>query len=110
MIDIQQLTSLISAFRVETEKESISPETVGSISLLSSVMYQLKTSHVLRSLCSLRMSCSIIILALEIKAVVIATTVAITRSLFNINLTARIIQLKAAKQPQKYGKKPHVQL
>ena len=41
MIDIQQLTSLISAFRVETEKESISPETVGSISLLSSVMYQL---------------------------------------------------------------------
>ena len=30
MIDIQQLTSLISAFRVETEKESISPETVGS--------------------------------------------------------------------------------
>ena len=31
MIDIQQLTSLISAFRVETEKESISPETVGSI-------------------------------------------------------------------------------
>ena len=41
MIDIQQLKSLISAFRVETEKESISPETVGSISLLSSVMYQL---------------------------------------------------------------------
>ena len=31
MIDIQQLTSLISAFRVETEKESISPETVGKI-------------------------------------------------------------------------------
>ena len=31
MIDISQLTSLISAFRVETEKESISPETVGSI-------------------------------------------------------------------------------
>ncbi|MBR5171115.1 MAG: hypothetical protein IKW85_11195 [Muribaculaceae bacterium] len=31
MIDIQQLTSLISAFRVETEKESISPETVGSL-------------------------------------------------------------------------------
>ena len=31
MIDIQQLTSLISAFRVETEKESISPETVGAI-------------------------------------------------------------------------------
>ena len=26
MIDISQLTSLISAFRVETEKESISPE------------------------------------------------------------------------------------
>ena len=31
MIEIQQLTSLISAFRVETEKESISPETVGYI-------------------------------------------------------------------------------
>ena len=31
MIDITQLTSLISAFRVETEKESISPETVGKI-------------------------------------------------------------------------------
>ena len=31
MIDISQLTSLVSAFRVETEKESISPETVGSI-------------------------------------------------------------------------------
>ena len=31
MIDIQQLTSLISAFRVEAEKESISPETVGKI-------------------------------------------------------------------------------
>ena len=31
MIDISQLSSLISAFRVETEKESISPETVGSI-------------------------------------------------------------------------------
>ena len=31
MIDISQLTSLISAFRVETEKESISPETVGSL-------------------------------------------------------------------------------
>ena len=31
MIDISQLTSLISAFRVETEKESISPETVGKI-------------------------------------------------------------------------------
>ena len=31
MIDISQLTALISAFRVETEKESISPETVGSI-------------------------------------------------------------------------------
>ena len=26
MIDISQLTSLVSAFRVETEKESISPE------------------------------------------------------------------------------------
>ena len=31
MIDITQLTSLLSAFRVETEKESISPETVGKI-------------------------------------------------------------------------------
>ena len=31
MIDITQLTSLISAFRVETEKESISPETVGKL-------------------------------------------------------------------------------
>ena len=31
MIDTNQLTSLISAFRVETEKESISPETVGKL-------------------------------------------------------------------------------
>ena len=31
MIDVSQLTSLISAFRVETEKESISPETVGKL-------------------------------------------------------------------------------
>ena len=31
MIDISQLTALISAFSVETEKESISPETVGKI-------------------------------------------------------------------------------
>lgn len=31
MIDVNQLTSLISAFRVETEKESISPETVGAL-------------------------------------------------------------------------------
>ena len=31
MIDISQLTALISAFSVETEKESISPETVGMI-------------------------------------------------------------------------------
>ena len=31
MIDISALTSLISAFRIETEKESISPETVGKI-------------------------------------------------------------------------------
>ena len=31
MIDTTQLTNLISAFRVETEKESISPETVGSL-------------------------------------------------------------------------------
>ena len=31
MIDVNQLTELISAFRVETEKESISPETVGKI-------------------------------------------------------------------------------
>ena len=29
MIDISQLTSLISAFRIETEKEIISLETVG---------------------------------------------------------------------------------
>jgi hypothetical protein len=33
MIDTTQLTNLISAFRVETEKESISPETVGSLLL-----------------------------------------------------------------------------
>ena len=31
MIDTTQLTQLLSAFRVETEKESISPETVGSL-------------------------------------------------------------------------------
>ena len=31
MIDVNQLTSLISAFRVETEKKSISPETVGKL-------------------------------------------------------------------------------
>lgn len=31
MIDVNQLTELISAFRVETEKESISPETVGKL-------------------------------------------------------------------------------
>ena len=31
MIDTTQLTQLISAFRVETEKESISPETGGSL-------------------------------------------------------------------------------
>ena len=31
MIDTTQLTQLISAFRVEKEKESISPETVGSL-------------------------------------------------------------------------------
>ena len=31
MIDISQLTSLVSAFRVETEKESISPETVDKL-------------------------------------------------------------------------------
>ena len=31
MIDVNQLTSLISAFRVEKEKVSISPETVGSL-------------------------------------------------------------------------------
>ena len=29
MIDTNQLSALVSAFRVETEKESISPETVG---------------------------------------------------------------------------------
>ena len=33
MIDTTQLPQLISAFRVETEKESISPETVGSLLL-----------------------------------------------------------------------------
>ena len=31
MIDTNQLTTLVSAFRVETEKESISPETVGKL-------------------------------------------------------------------------------
>ena len=31
MIDTNQLSTLISAFRVETEKESISPETVGKL-------------------------------------------------------------------------------
>ena len=31
MIDTTQLTQLISAFRVETEKESISPETVEAL-------------------------------------------------------------------------------
>ena len=31
MIDTNQLSALISAFRVETEKESISPETVGKL-------------------------------------------------------------------------------
>ena len=31
MIDTNQLSVLISAFRVETEKESISPETVGKL-------------------------------------------------------------------------------
>ncbi len=31
MIDTTQLTQLISAFCVETEKESISPETVGAL-------------------------------------------------------------------------------
>ncbi len=31
MIDTNQLSALISAFRVETEKESISPETVGEL-------------------------------------------------------------------------------
>ena len=31
MIDTNQLTALVSAFRVETEKESISPETVGKL-------------------------------------------------------------------------------
>ncbi len=31
MIDISQLTSLVSAFRVETEKESILPETIGKL-------------------------------------------------------------------------------
>lgn len=31
MIDVSAITALIDAFRVETEKESISPETVGSL-------------------------------------------------------------------------------
>ena len=31
MIETNQLSALISAFRVETEKESISPETVGKL-------------------------------------------------------------------------------
>ena len=31
MIDTDQLSALVSAFRVETEKESISPETVGKL-------------------------------------------------------------------------------
>ncbi|MBQ5509051.1 MAG: hypothetical protein IIT96_04740 [Muribaculaceae bacterium] len=31
MIDTNQLSALVSALRVETEKESISPETVGSL-------------------------------------------------------------------------------
>ncbi len=31
MIDATQLTNLISSFRVETEKESILPDTVGSL-------------------------------------------------------------------------------
>ena len=31
MIDTNQLSALVSAFRVETEKESISPETVGKL-------------------------------------------------------------------------------
>ena len=31
MINTNQLSALISAFRVETEKESISPETVGNL-------------------------------------------------------------------------------
>ena len=31
MIDINQLSALVSAFRVETEKESILPDNVGSL-------------------------------------------------------------------------------
>ncbi len=42
MIDISQLTSLVSAVRVETEKESISPETVGK--LLQDILDLLKTA------------------------------------------------------------------
>ena len=45
MIDIQQLTSLISAFRVETEKESISPETVGSCFPRSLISEKLGTEN-----------------------------------------------------------------
>ena len=43
MIDISQLTSLVSAFRVETEKESISPETVGK--LLQDILDLLATAR-----------------------------------------------------------------
>ena len=42
MIDVNQLTELISAFRVETEKESISPETVGK--LLQNIVNLLATA------------------------------------------------------------------
>lgn len=43
MIDVNQLTSLISAFRVETEKESISPETVDK--LLQDIVNLLATAR-----------------------------------------------------------------
>lgn len=42
MIDTNQLSALVSAFRVETEKESISPETVGK--LLQDILDLLKNA------------------------------------------------------------------
>lgn len=43
MIDTNQLSALVSAFRVETEKESISPETVGK--LLQDILDLLTTAN-----------------------------------------------------------------
>ena len=48
IIDIQQLTSLVAAFRVETEKESILPEAVGSI--LQAIADLLSTATIERCL------------------------------------------------------------